>query len=194
MITVEAKIEGVSPLLMNPKTMELLEELRTGVRKPKLRDKSLEEECDPKVIRKDGVIGIPDRYLFSCLVQAGRKVKYDSRSFMSTAASTLIPIFLEIKEDFFPITPSDWVADIQGGVNPHGGEAVAIVRPRFDKWGFTVVIEIDDKEIAEEKVKQLFVMAGKGFGLGDYRPGKRGLYGRFKLAEWNVLSGKKAFK
>ena len=52
-----------------------------------------------------------------------------------------------------------WEVDIQLGRNPNGGEAVCIVRPRFDRWALDVLIGVDQREIAPATIRELFDLA-----------------------------------
>ena len=44
------------------------------------------------------------------------------------------------------------------------------VRPRFDAWSVTGTIEILSDDITAETLKNLFAIAGRDSGLGDWRP------------------------
>lgn len=189
MIQVRANFSGLSPILMNPATDEMLDELfgGAGARKAKDTDKTPTQEAAKKVIRdENGVIGIPASYLFSCLVEAGRLVKLDGKRAISTKDTTLLPSFLTIEEFFFPFRDqnAEWKTDKRRGIIPGKNITVCIVRPRFDKWAFSATFAIDDKACAEEKAKTLVERAGSSVGLGDFRPARRGPFGRFKIESW----------
>ena len=190
MTKVEAKFTGVSPLLMNPATEDLLNQLfgGAGARKPnKGNTVTFEEVAKSKVIKDEkGQIGIPSLYLFSCLVEAGRQVKLTGKRSISTKDSSLLPSFLTIEEFFLPFTDqkAEWVTDKRRGKLPKDGTAVCIVRPKFDKWGFSATFIIDENEAAEEKIRDLANRAGSAVGLGDFRPACRGPFGRFKVESW----------
>jgi hypothetical protein len=183
---------GVSPLLMNPATDDLLDQLfgGAGARKPKDPTMTMDKAAAGKVIRnEDGIIGIPALYLFSCLVEAGRQVKIDSKRAISTKDSSLLPSFLTIEEFFLPFVDQgvEWKTDKRRGKLPKDGTAVCIVRPRFEKWSFGVTFAIDENAVAMEKVRDLVDRAGNSVGLGDFRPACRGPFGRFKVVEWEVI-------
>lgn len=191
--TFMVRLENVSPMLMNPATEELLNDLEFGAkgRGNVNKDISSKEKAERKIIRnEDGQIGIPAEYLFSCLREAGRHVPYTAKGKISTKESTLLPAFLDIKELFFPFENQDaeWKVDRRKGMLRSSATpvAVTIVRPRFDKWSCQLTIEVDtNKEtgIAPEKIRELFDKAGKMIGLGDFRPAKNGVFGRFRVAE-----------
>ncbi|MSU75904.1 hypothetical protein EXS54_00285 [Patescibacteria group bacterium] len=189
MIRVLATLGGIgNGLLMNPMTEATLEGLRTGVHAPKQKDRPAKAEAEEKLYTDDeGNLGIPMENLFSCLVEAGRYVKVNKKQ-VSTASSTILPAFLTIEDTFLAFTEySDWEVDKRRGVNPNGGEATCLVRPKFKEWQCQVTLEIDEKIASEGTVQDLLSIAGSRIGLGDFRPAKRGPFGRFAVTAWKVL-------
>ena len=191
LIRVQITLQSIKDgLLMNPRTRELLEELA------KLRSKHatdegvpLEDRAAKKIIRNQkGEIGLPLKNLTTCLADAGREVKNGTRK-ISTADKTSIFQFLDFQDSFFPFTDqnAEWIADLQGGNGGVRGKqiAVAIIRPLFPKWSIVVTVDIDTKECSLSTVKQLFAVAGRVIGIGDYRA--RSNYGRFKIVEWKEI-------
>lgn len=194
MIKVKVLCVGVSPILMNPATEELLDQLDggAGARKPKVVDEDSKIKAEKKIIKDEsGQIGIPTEYMFACLVEAGRLIKIDSRRSISTKDSTLLPSFLVIEDTFLPFHDQEakWEVDRRRGMLHNAGKetAVCITRPKFKEWAFAVNISIDEKEIATDKVKNLFGKAGSSVGLGDFRPAKRGPFGRFIIDRWEEV-------
>ena len=132
--------------------------------------------------------GIPNEYLLGALVTAGKFVKYDARKNMSTGTSSLVPAFVFLDDMFyrFKNQKAKWAVDRRRGVLNNAGKSVAvcIIRPRFDEWQFDVTAEFDG--IPESKVRQLFEFAGKVAGLCDFRPSRKGPFGRFTVTNWDV--------
>lgn len=194
MIQVRAYCKGVrrKPLLMNKATDEVLESQRTGVSLPKKRDWTREEEAASKLYRDEGGrIGFPGDNLFSCMVAAGRYVQLKGKTNISTVKSTLLPSFLDIVEDFLPLEngggPVEWKPLMVRGVNPNGGEMVAICRPAFKDWGFWVTFEVDESLITLGKILELLKAAGSKVGMGDWRPARKGRCGRFIVEKFQVM-------
>lgn len=192
MIRIQAACQGISPILMNRMTEETLDSLITGVRKPIKKDRPFEEVAGEKIYRDEqGNAGIPSENLFACLAEAGRSVKLGKKQ-ISTASSTILPSFLSIEELFLPfIDDPGWVVDKRRGQMTNGGSkiAVGIIRPKFLDWKFGVTLEIDDSEASPDTVQELLAKAGKSIGLGDFRPAKKGPFGRFEVASWKILDG-----
>ena len=192
MIRVEIQCQGVTPLLMNRLTMEGLENIRNKVKAPKGAGKPIpRDEAAPKVHQtEDGKPIIPTEALFACLVAAGQFARLDGKRQISTAKSTLLPAFLTMEDPYILLhgeKPGDkpkWEVDMRQGKNPNGGEAVAIVRPRFDKWGFKCSVIVDTHEIQMQTIRSLFDMAGRRCGLFDFRPLRKGIYGQFVITSW----------
>ena len=183
-------IEGVSPLLMNPMNEETLMGILTGTSVKVPRDLTPVQICERKLYKgENGELGIPAVNLFSSLAEAGRKVK-NGKTQISTATSTTLPSFLEIEELFLPFSAeAGWVPDLRRGVSNSGANkvAVAIVRPRFDLWELKITIGIDDTVVDESVVRELFRIAGTSVGLCDFRPAKKGQFGRFTVSDWKSL-------
>lgn len=189
MIRVRATLRGISPLLMNPMTDEVLEGIRTRTSSPKRTDWTPEEEAKTKLYRNEnGAIGIPSLNLFASLVEAGRRVKVNAKQ-ISTAESTILPSFLSIEEFFLPFKGDpEWVVDKRRGTNEKK-QAICLVRPRFNTWEFNVTFKINETKVNEETVRKLVEVSGDEIGLCDFRPTCKGPFGRFATAKWSRLKG-----
>ncbi len=188
---------SVSPMLQNPMTDETLDELiygSAGRRKPPKADVSIDDIAMKRLcLGPNGELGIPANYLFAALVDAGRHVIFDKKTKISTAKTSLVPNLLtivpelvnEAGDGFIPFKDQTvkWIADKRRGVLAANGAAVAIVRPKFPTWAFDVTVEVNLDDVAIEKIQDLFKKAGQNSGLGDFRPSKRGPFGRFTVTQ-----------
>lgn len=120
----------------------------------------------------------------SALIAAGQAVRLEGKRQISTAKSTVLPAFLTLLDLRMPLSHQQWEVDMRGGVNPNGTEGICIVRPRFDKWGFEANVLIENDEIDESKIRELFDKAGSRMGLGDFRPQRKGIFGKFRVVCW----------
>jgi hypothetical protein len=188
---------SLSPMLQNPMTDEVLDELLggKGARKGAVTDITVEQRAEKKLcLGPNGEFGFPANYLFACLIDAGRYVQFEGKSKVSTRETSLLPAFLSIVPDvvsaegdgFIPFIDQSvaWVADKRRGVLAANKAAVAIVRPKFPTWAFEVTVEIDEDQIAIAKMRDLFTIAGRQCGIGDFRPSKRGPFGRFAVTDF----------
>lgn len=187
---ITAKLEGITPILFSRMTEEEAKAIQTGIRTPIVPDRDPREIAEKKLYTKDGKSGIPYHMFFACLVEAGRRIKLNPRSNITSSRGTQLTSFLRLKGDFYPFEDDQgWEADVKMGSLMVRGQRVAapVIRPRFDRWSFIVSFEMDEKRVSEETVKALFEEAGR-VGLGSWRPSesKPGPYGQFRIAEWEV--------
>lgn len=161
-------------------------------------ESDLESRCRKKIYRgtteeTKGKIVIPRRNLWSCLVGAGKEVKFGGKSNVSNATSTKLTQFLRPLDLEYPlITPPDtgvdgegWVPDVALGRLPGNGTANALIRPRFDKWEIKARFRFDTLLAPQMTVAilvRLFQIAGAGYGLGSHNPAHKGLNGMFDVA------------
>src|SRR3990167_9330720 len=57
-------------------------------------------------------------------------------------------------------------------------------RPRFEQWGAAFELCVDDNLLSPEMAHTLLSEAGQSIGIGDFRPEKRGPFGRFHVTKW----------
>jgi hypothetical protein len=188
LVLVHVTLSGVTPLLMNAMSTEQLLAIRDKVKPARNASKpSPREEADSKIHRMpNGDPHIPVAMLMSCLIGAGQFVRLDGKRQVSTAKSTVLPGLLTIDDRWLALSPKKWEVDIAQGRNPNGGEAVCIIRPRFDEWSFNVSLSIDQSQIPLSVIRELVDIAGNRVGLGDFRPKCKGTFGRFCVVKWEI--------
>jgi hypothetical protein len=187
---IQVKIEGKTPMLQNRMTEDQLEQLRTKVKPAKAKGNPAtprQQAAAHVYTMKDGTPYVPTENLMSCLIAAGVFIRLDGKRQMSTGKATVVPGLFEIEDAVLPIEGDPWEPDVRQGRNPNGGEAVCIVRPRFDRWALSFTIEVDLDEIDESKIRDLFDKAGSRVGLGDFRPARKGTFGKFRVVTWERL-------
>lgn len=189
MKTVIVKLASISPMIQNAISEKTLRELIYPTKKAYQAavSRSPKEIAREKLYKsKDGKLGIPTQHLLFSLIEAGHDVKNGKKA-VSTATSTSLPSFLTIEGEFLPFTNNPkWEADLRCGKLKNSKVKVAIVRPRIDTWKLVVKIQFNEKKVDVSVVKDLFKIAGMKVGLCDFRPAKRGVFGRFKLADFKI--------
>lgn len=139
---------------------------------------------------------VPAANLFSNLVAAGSFIKV-GRTKLTTMKSSLVPAALEIVESVLPIlvpgakdspekpaTPAPYEVDSRGVVIPATGGRVMCHRPIFHKWQLRLTLVYDAASFEEGVVRELFDIGGAKIGLGDFRPSRKGPFGRFTVTNW----------
>ena len=184
-------IQGTTPILFNRMGPEALINLRIKKKQPKgaVAEFDASKEAEGKLyMGKDGKPYLPAQMLLACLIGGGRYCRLEGKRQMSTKDSSLVPGFLAIHTPQMTIkSESGWRVDIQQGRNPNGGEAVCIVRPAFDQWEIAAEFAVDDEQVGEQQVRQLFDISLGQVGLGDFRPQRKGYFGMSKVKHWKLV-------
>lgn len=61
-------------------------------------------------------------------------------------------------------------------------------RPRWNTWALAFDLQIDDELLDPDTAQQLLSEAGQSIGIGDFRPEKRGPFGRFAVVHFAPVS------
>ena len=61
-------------------------------------------------------------------------------------------------------------------------------RAKFDEWGVTFIVEADDELVDQSQLETWLDIAGRRIGVGDWRPEKSGVYGRFEKESIEALT------
>lgn len=186
-------IEGVTPLLCNRFHEEAQQKVEGGTAMTVNGDRGTpREQADPKVYRDSaGKPVIPGPNLFSCLIEAGKYHKVGKKQ-VTTGRSSLIPAGISVLEIEAPLVdaegaPAEWEVDSRPIVNPATKGRRLTHRPRFDVWRVSFTLEVDAGMFDPKFIRQLVDDAGSRIGLGDFRPDRKGPFGKFKVARWDVV-------
>jgi len=170
----EVKIEGISAYLMH-KFGEEESELKT-----KTGSKDYESEVNKALYQlPDGTIYVPSTQIQGSLIEAGKQMKVVGGG--KKTYSKLFGSFVIMEPDVIPMIPQEWVTDKRAVVIPSTKGRVMRYRPRFDKWALKFRVHFHEEEIHPSIIKEGLERAGNYIGIGDFRPSKKGPYGRFMV-------------
>lgn len=179
---VDVTIKGVSPLLMNrfPETYADgdTRPIATGEKGTPREQAALTAYKDSK-----GKLYIPGPNLFAALVDAGKFHK-SGKSKLTTQRASLIPAGLGINELTLSLGTSKFEVDSRRIVNPGTGGAHIKHRARLDNWQCSFTLDIDSEMFTEALIRKIVDDAGKKIGVLDYRPTRRGPFGKFVVTKW----------
>ncbi len=195
LVQVEVVSVGTSPLLMNAMSEQQLLDIWFKKKSPKTatRRKPREEAESKLHCLPDKAPHVPPKCLYATMVNAGQFVRLDGKRQISTEKKTILPAMLSLLSQEIRLVipgthlPAPWEVDIQQGRNPNGGEAVCIIRPRFDEWEFRFAVEVDQSLMSLDMARELIDIAGRRVGLLEYSPRHRGTFGTFKVVEWKIV-------
>lgn len=172
------EITGLTPLLMNRFNID-----EQSIKK----DKNLTpRETAKKLCYEDeeGRLYYPTTNIYACLIEAGKFHK-DGKVKVTTARSSLIPAGVMIEgETVYFSEPKEWEVDSRGVVVPSTGGRIVCHRPRLDTWKLEFTLNLDLKMFTPKFIRALVDDAGSKVGLGDFRPSRKGIFGRFVVTNW----------
>lgn len=143
---------------------------------------------------------LPGPNVFRGLIDAGAYHKA-GRKAITTSKSSLVPAGIQLEQIecliFDPFKPTErpaWEVDSRSIVIPATGGRVMCHRPRFDSWGISFTLIVDDKMFDHSIVRALVDDLGSKIGLGDFRPARKGPFGRCHVSHWEVITEEKMTK
>lgn len=185
---IKSTIKGLSPILMHRFTEENEAQMGSGIRvSVRAHGASPREIAEKKCYRDDdGNLYLPGANVLACIIGVGVYHK-TGRSKLTTQKSSLIPAGVQVEEVICPFNTKDFEVDSRSVVIPSTGGRVMQHRPRLDDWELSFTLDIDEEMFSEKTVRLLVSDSGRKIGLGDYRPQRKGPFGRFSLTGWEVL-------
>ena len=58
---------------------------------------------------------------------------------------------------------------------------------KIEKWKINFRLELLDKYFPEVKLKEVVEKSGFMAGLLSYRPQKKGIFGKYKISNWEII-------
>jgi hypothetical protein len=91
-----------------------------------------------------------------------------------------------VQPERLPLGGVRWQVDARPVVVPATKGRVVRYRPRFDAWHFNFQLEWDDALIRDVEMRCIVDDTGQRVGIGDFRPERKGPYGRFTVVAWQA--------
>lgn len=179
MLTISVCIEGLTPLIVNRFHEAAAEDATSGMRAARKERPSAEEDASARLYQNGHGPYLPAENIRQSIIEAAKRYKIGRR-----AATTDMAASIYLSPFELPITGS-WHVDSRAVVIPATGGRILRHRPMFDVWGIEFQLQVDaDTGIDERLVHEVLESAGKLVGLGDFRPARKGPYGRFSVVKW----------
>lgn len=180
----EIRLVGLTPLLMNNAASQL------GADRARSRRKSVfvpEEEAEKAAYRdSQGYLVFPTAGIRSSILKAASQLKAEGirgrKSLAQVLSGVLFPVeeFVWVTRDGKPL--KEYAVDIRRAVVQRQG--VLKARARVDlPWEIRAVFALDLDRVTPgflESIEEAANIAGRSVGIGDYRPERRGTFGRFQ--------------
>lgn len=173
MKTIVVTIEGISPILMHAFPMVPVEAIEK---------KTPEEQAELAAFRDPETknLFIPGQSLQRAFVSAASYSKGKGRGSLSRSAAAC----LLVSPERLDLGCHNYAVDARPVVVPATKGRIVRYRPRLDKWKVTLDIDYDETLLTEIQVRRIVDDAGSRVGVLDFRPEKRGPFGRFIVTSW----------
>jgi hypothetical protein len=176
---IKVQIEGTTPILFNrfrDTAIEGKSKKVTGAR--------TESDIEEKLYKEDQKILLPSVYIKNSLVEAGKQFKIIGKgksTYSKIIASTvdINPFMIEMKNGAMEVFRIS-------AVNPMTKGRMMTERPKFIKWSAEFEIFLNDPAVPLSVINEVLEHAGKYVGVGDWRPEKKGMFGKFMITSFKT--------
>lgn len=170
---IECTIKGISPILMHSYPLQPIEAL----------EKRPEEEQAELAAYRDqnsGELYIPGIAVQRAMISGATYSKGKGRASLQKQAAACIMI----QPERCGLGRSDYIIDARPVIIPATRGRVVRYRPRLDEWSITFEIEYDPVLLKEGEIRKIVDDTGLRVGLLDFRPERKGPFGRFMVVNW----------
>lgn len=171
---IKITIKGTSPILFNrfrDSQIEGKSKKRTGG--------LIDSDIEDKLYIINSKVQLPSIYLKNCLIESAKNFKIVGKgksTYSKLLASTVdvTPFYTDLIADKYQIFRIS-------AVNPMTKGRIMTERPKYDNWEATFDIILNDEGISVSVLNEILEYSGKYVGLGDWRPEKKGMFGKFMI-------------
>jgi hypothetical protein len=174
----KVEITGITPLLQNKPEEYGFDE--QWVQKKASTDWEA-EGLKKLYVDAEGTIYQPATHIDRALIEAGKKIKVKGQG--KATYSKLFGSMVAVEEFEIVHKKQDYTIHKSLVVIPSTKGRVMRYRPMFKEWVLEFHIEFED-EIPSDVVKEALEIAGKYVGIGDWRPEKKGKFGKFQVTKF----------
>jgi hypothetical protein len=176
MKAVEVTLKGTSALLMHRFPLEPIEAIE---KKPKEEQAEIAAYRDPET----GGLYMPGVNVQRSLIAAAIYSKGKGRASLQKPVAACVMVTPERID----LGVTDYVIDSRPVVIPSTKGRIVRHRPRLDEWSITFCIEWDETLLTEDQLRRVVDDAGSRVGLGDFRPERKGPFGRSVVVGWEMI-------
>lgn len=178
MKSIHVSIKGVSPLLMHKFPLVPIEALEK---------KTPAEQAELAAYKSpDGSLHIPGVNIQRALVSAATFSKGKGRASLQreVAASLLV------EEGTVPLGTSKYEVDSRPVRIAATKGTILRHRPRLDQWACSFTLCYEETLMTEKQVNEVVANCGSRVGLLEFRPERKGPFGRFIVTKFESSNGK----
>ena len=175
-------IEGISPLIMN-RPSAMIGDISKD-KKP-FNDKAEEMANSKLYANPKGELYQPSTHIYGSLIEAGKHKKVVGKG--KATYSKIVGYAVQVEPFEIQHKKQDWEIFSILAVNPTTKGRNLLHRPMLKNWELQFDVLFDESEIDPSIMKELLDIAGRIAGIGDWRPQKKGAYGKFHVKSWEEI-------
>jgi len=143
-----------------------------------------EEQAEIAAYRwTDGVLFFPGVNIQRSFISGAIYSKGKGRASLQKQVAACVMVDPEVVT--FGVT--DYVIDSRAVVVPATKGRIIRHRPRLDEWAVEFFLSWDELLITEPQMRKIVDDTGTRVGWGDFRPEKKGPFGRFMVVKWEKV-------
>lgn len=174
--TIQITIESLSPILMNRFPEEPI---------PGLDKKTKDEQAEVAAYRipQSHHLYVPGVAVQRALINGAVYCKGKGRASLQKIAAAC----LMVTPEYLDLGSKNYVIDSRPVVNPTTKGRIMKHRPKLERWSITFQLEYDETLLSKDQLREIVDLTGKRVGLLDFRPERKGMFGRFIVTKWQSL-------
>ncbi len=195
----EVKIQGIKPIIQNNGAAGLDTRSPANIEKKEINGKRgsnrtitdeerhQELECQISLyLDEKGTPTIPEAAIRSCIESAARKLKQGPQVREGLLVTEVVSF--DYDRERYGTTVDRLGKSTQFTVPVRVKQnRVLRTRAKFDEWSLTFRLDTDEELVDQAQLASWLDIAGRRIGLGDWRPEKSGIYGRFETVCINSI-------
>jgi hypothetical protein len=173
-------IEGTTPILFNR-----FRDVAIEGKSKKVTGARAESDIEDKLYLIDGKTHLPSVYIKNSVVEAGKQFKIIGKG--KSTYSKIVASTVDINPFMIEMDVKNYEVFRISAVNPMTKGRMMTERPKYDKWKASFQIILNDPAVPTGVINEILEHAGKYVGLGDWRPEKKGMFGKFMIVKFETV-------
>jgi hypothetical protein len=144
-----------------------------------------EAEIEDKLYQdENGKTQLPATYLRNSIVEASKQFKIVGKG--KSTYSKLVASTVQIEPFYIELIAEKYEVFRISAVNPMTKGRMMTERPKYTKWKASFNLVLNDPAVPSSVINEILEHAGKYVGVGDWRPEKKGMFGKFMIIEFKT--------
>lgn len=174
-VRIECRIKGISPLMMHRYPMEPVEAIEK---------KSPEEQAKIAAYLDDNEeLFVPVEAMQRAIIAGAVYSKGKGRASLQRDVTSSV----QVLGDRLYLGTKKYRVDARPVVVPATKGRIVRYRPIIDQWELSFDLEFDASRITEQQLRKVLDDTGWKVGVLEYRPERKGPYGRFMVTHWKTV-------